>query len=137
REVPRVALDTATVSDPNAPSAEDPLRSVLVGLSIAVAPGEAYYLPLRHRADEGGNLGLLSGDAGIAGKLLQAGAAPPVNLPPLESNEMAPLRAMLEDASVRKMAQNAKFDSLVLRTAGVHIAGVEFDTMLASYVLDP
>src|SRR5690606_24901846 len=91
REVPRIALDTATISDPNAPSPEDPLRSVLVGLSIAVAPGEAYYLPLRHRADEGGNLGLLSGDAGIAGKLLQAGAAPPVNLPPLESNEMAPL----------------------------------------------
>ena len=80
---------------------------------------------------------MLSGDAGIAGRRLNAGVLPPVNLPPFRSEAMAPLRAMLEDASVRKIAQNAKYDILVLRGAGVRVAGLECDTMLASYVLDP
>ena len=45
---------------------------------------------------------------------------------------MAPLRALLEDASVRKTAQNAKSDILTLRRAGVTLRGLDFDTMLAS-----
>ncbi len=138
REVPYIAIDTETVSAPNAPVAIDPLWAHLVGLSIAVAPGEAYYLPLAHRHDDGGgNLALLSGDAGLAGRRLNAGVEPPVNLPPILAPEMAPLRAMLEDATVKKIAQNAKYDVLVLRGAGVRLAGLDFDTMLASYVLDP
>ncbi len=59
------------------------------------------------------------------------------NLPALDSPEMKPLKDLLEDASVRKTAQNAKFDLLVLRSGGVELAGLDFDTMLASYVLDP
>src|SRR5919107_5585945 len=50
---------------------------------------------------------------------------------------MAPLRELLEDSGVRKTAQNAKYDLLTLRCAGVNLAGLDFDTMLASYVLDP
>jgi DNA polymerase-1 len=50
---------------------------------------------------------------------------------------MMPLRALLEDGSVRKTAQNAKYDILALRRAGVHLRGLDFDTMIASYVLDP
>ncbi len=138
REVPCIAFDTETVLEPGAPATIDAMRAVLVGLSIAVAPGEAYYLPFAHRHDDGsGNLALLSGDAGIAGRRLNAGVEPPVNLPAFGSEAMAPLRAMLEDATVKKLAQNAKYDVLVLRGAGVRLAGLEFDTMLASYVLDP
>ena len=138
REVPFIAFDTETVPEPGAPATIDAMRAVLVGLSIAVAPGEAYYLPFAHRHDDGsGNLALLSGDAGIAGRRLNAGVEPPVNLPAFDSEAMAPLRAMLEDATVKKLAQNAKYDVLVLRGAGVRLAGLEFDTMLASYVLDP
>ncbi|WP_396220663.1 DNA polymerase I [Gemmatimonas sp.] len=138
REVPFIAFDTETVPEPDAPATIDAMRARLVGLSIAVAPGEAYYLPFAHRHDDGGgNLALLSGDAGIAGRRLNAGVAPPVNLPAFDSEAMAPLRAMLEDANVKKLAQNAKYDVLVLRGAGVRLAGLEFDTMLASYVLDP
>jgi DNA polymerase-1 len=59
------------------------------------------------------------------------------NLPPLVSPEMAPLRELLEDPAVRKTAQNAKYDLLALRRAGVALRGLDFDTMLASYVLDP
>ena len=137
RAVPYIAIDTETTCDPDAPNQIDPLRASLVGISIAVAPGEAYYLPFLHRRDEGGNLALLSGDAGIAGRRINAGVPEPVNLPPFESEACVPLRAMLEDASVKKIAQNAKYDVLVLRGAGVRLAGLEFDTMLASYVLDP
>jgi DNA polymerase-1 len=59
------------------------------------------------------------------------------NLPALDSPEMRPLRDLLEDSSVRKTAQNSKFDVLLLRSVGVRLAGLDFDTMLASYVLDP
>jgi len=138
RAVPAIAIDTETVCDPQAPNPVDPMRATLVGLSIAVAPGEAYYLPFAHRRDDGaGNLLLLSGDAGIAGRRINAGAPEPVNLPPFASEAIAPLRAMLEDPAVRKIAQNAKYDVLVLRSAGVRVQGLAFDTMLASYVLDP
>ena len=138
REVPFIAFDTETVPEPGAPPTIDAMRATLVGLSIAVAPSEAYYLPFAHRHEDGsGNLALLSGDAGIAGRRLNAGVEPPVNLPSFHSEAMAPLRAMLEDVGVKKLAQNAKYDVLVLRGAGVRLAGLEFDTMLASYVLDP
>jgi DNA polymerase-1 len=136
REVPYIAIDTETVSTAES-NVVDAMRARLVGLSIAVAPGEAYYLPFAHRRDDGGNLALLSGETGIAGRRINAGVPEPVNLPPFGSDAMAPLRAMLEDAAVKKIAQNAKYDVLVLRGAGVRLGGLEFDTMLASYVLDP
>jgi DNA polymerase-1 len=63
--------------------------------------------------------------------------APVVNLPGIESDEMKSLRDLLEDSNVRKTAHNAKYDVLVLRRAGINLRGLDFDTMLASYVLDP
>jgi DNA polymerase-1 len=59
------------------------------------------------------------------------------NLPALDSPEMKPLKDLLEDPSVRKTAQNGKFDQLALRCAGIRLTGLDFDPMLASYVLDP
>ncbi len=47
------------------------------------------------------------------------------------------LRPILEGADFPKVLQNAKYDRLVLRSQGIHLAGVVFDTMLASYVLNP
>ncbi|HEU4642820.1 MAG TPA: DNA polymerase I [Gemmatimonadaceae bacterium] len=177
RQAPWIAVDTETVIDPDSPQAVDPLRSTLVSISIAVAPGEAYYLPLRHRehrpaqgsllADASGDRaptdapedrGLVRGGdeavpntparakkrtaasaeaGGIAGRILANGTPPVRNLPPLDAPEMAPLRALLEDPAVRKTGQNAKYDILTLRRAGVTLRGLDFDTMIASYVLDP
>jgi DNA polymerase I len=138
RAVGAIAIDVGTITDADAPFPQDPLRAQVVGLAIAVAPGEAYYLPFAHRSDDGsGNLALLSGEGGLAGRRISAGMTEPVNLPALDSPEMAPLRALLADPAVAKCAQNAKYDILVLRGAGVTLAGVVFDTMLASYVLDP
>ncbi len=155
RRAPYIAVDTETVIDPTAPQDIDPMRCALVGVTIAVAPGEAYYFPLAHRepAEAQGELGL--GDmpaepapkksrakkaaepASIAARALAQGSHPVHNLPPIDSVETAPLKALLEDPDVKKTAQNAKYDMLALRGAGVTLRGLDFDTMIASYVLDP
>jgi DNA polymerase I len=59
------------------------------------------------------------------------------NLPPLTDPAMAPLSALLSDPGVPKAGHNVKYDWQVLRRAGVELAGVTFDTMLASFILDP
>jgi DNA polymerase-1 len=157
RRAPYIAIDVETVNDPLAQRDVDPLRSPLVGLTIAVAPGEAYYFPFAHRprADTQGDLSLgedLFGaepapkkvraktapePTSIAARALAQGEPEVKNLPPLDNPQTAELKALLEDPSIRKTAQNAKDTTLVLRVAGVNVQGLDFDTMIASYVLDP
>ena len=73
------------------------------------------------------------------GRPVGALAAPdPVrNLPPLDAFESAPIAALLRDPAVPKAAHHLKYDWQVLRGAGVELAGATYDTMLASFVLDP
>ncbi|MBX3134409.1 MAG: DNA polymerase I [Gemmatimonadaceae bacterium] len=145
-----IAVDTETVLDDGAPPIITPMRANLVAISVGTAPGKAWYLPFAHRAPGSAQGGLALGDApapvkakagaapaSIAARLLAEGPQPVVNLPSLDSDAMAPLRALLEDASVKKTAHNVKYDLLVLRRAGITLRGVDFDSMLASYVLDP
>ena len=131
REVGSIAFDTETVLEEGAPGPVNALRSGLVSISIATAPGEAWYLPFGHVV-----VGAAQGDL-LDGAEVSVPRPAPENLPPLASEACAPLRALLEDASVTKVAQNAKYDLLVLRRAGVEVRGIDFDPMLASYVLDP
>ena len=109
-----VALHTQATSP-------DPLRGDLVGMSLAVAPGRSWYFPFAHVAPDGE----------------LAGGATPRNLPPLASGELAPLRELLGDPGVPKAGHDVKRDWLRLRRAGVELAGVIYDSMLASFVLDP
>jgi DNA polymerase-1 len=146
-----IAVDTETELDADAPPIITPMRANLVAISVGTAPGKAWYLPFAHRLPGSAQGGLALGDTPVAPKKSKAGAAPTsiaarllaegphpvVNLPPLASPEMAPLRALLEDETVRKSAHNAKYDLLVLRRAGITLRGLDFDSMLASYVLDP
>jgi len=113
RAAGRFALDTET-------TALDPMRADLVGLSIAVAPGEAWYLPFAHRP---------------SGDMLEQ--AEVLNLPALRDPALAPLVALISDAAVGKVGHNLKFDWLVLRHAGAELRGVTFDTMIASFMVDP
>jgi DNA polymerase-1 len=184
RQAPYVAVDTETLVNPASSQTVNPLRTTLVSIAIAIAPGEAYYFPLRHRlpsASQGDFLidasgdraptdapearGLVEGgdpaggsnggdgdrvvtakrkkkpvssdEASIAARILGRGAPAVRNLPPLDAPAMGSLRALLEDPAVRKTAQNAKYDMLALRRVGITLRGIDFDTMLASYVLDP
>jgi hypothetical protein len=57
-------------------------------------------------------------------------------LPDLHGEEMRPLLELLEDDSVKKVGQNLKYDFLVFRREGIDLRGIEFDTMVASYLLD-
>jgi DNA polymerase I len=130
REVPTIAFDTETVVDPDCPIPINAMRSRVVGFAIATAPGEAWYLPFAHVRAGAAQGDLLDPDAHQI-------IAVPENLPPLDSAAITPLVALLEDESVKKVAQNAKYDMLVLRRAGITLRGLTFDPMLASYVLDP
>ena len=167
RSAPYIAISMEAMVEADSPQKADALRSIPIAISIAVGAGEAFYLPLRHRAPHPvqGDLLLevIADDANapdeasdtqskkansrkaaksaeptsIAARALAAGAAFVKNLPPLDDPGMAPLRALLEDPSVPKVAQNAKYDMLILRRAGITLGGVVSDTMIASYVLDP
>ncbi|HEX6643692.1 MAG TPA: DNA polymerase I [Gemmatimonadales bacterium] len=114
RRAPLVALDTET-------SSLSPRRAELIGLSLAASATEVWYLPFAHRP-AGGEL---------------AAPAPVENLPPIGDERLAPLRELLADPSVPKAGHNIKYDWQVLRRAGVELAGVAYDSMLASFVLEP
>ncbi len=120
RSAPLVAVAAETDS-PAAQSAK------LVGISLSATPTEVWYLPFGHRTRSGlGSLG--------------EGASPSVplrNLPPITDFAMAPLYGLLTDPEVPKAGHSIKYSWQVLRRAGVELAGVAYDTMLESFILDP
>lgn len=105
----------------------DPMRARLVGIALSLDPGEGVYLPFRHRARRE--------ELELELEERPDDAVP--NLPPLSSETLAPLRAVLEDPSVRKSGHNLKYDRIVLEEEGSGLEGMDFDTMVASYLVDP
>lgn len=117
-----VAIDTET-------SSLDENRTDLVGISFCCQPGKAYYLPLSHRHE----------------------ACTPLTNPEEAQNNLSAVAAQMSfdqarkilnpifsDPRIAKLGHNLKFDICVLVRAGFkELAGVSFDTMIASYVLDP
>jgi DNA polymerase-1 len=124
RNAGTIAVDTETTSI-------DPVRAGLVGISLSAAEGKAYYLPFGHMPPT------VATDADGNPVLALDTLEPVPNLPPIGSPEMTPLRDLLADDAVLKVGQNIKYDMIVLERAGAPLGGVEFDTSLASYVLDP
>ena len=112
-----VAVDTETTS-------LDAMQAGLCGFSLAVAPGEACYVPLGH--EEGGGDGgtdLFAPEAKLCADQIP------------EDQALAALKPLLEDRGVLKIAQNMKYDWLVFAQRGIETAPYD-DTMLISYVLD-
>ncbi|HEY1427470.1 MAG TPA: 5'-3' exonuclease H3TH domain-containing protein, partial [Caulobacteraceae bacterium] len=105
-----VALDAET-------DAFSPAAAELCGVSLAIAPGEACYMPLGHAAAEG----LALESAAELGQI------------PLAAG-LARLKGLLEDPTVLKVAHNAKYEIAVFARLGIEVAPIE-DTMLISYVL--
>ncbi|MCE3289161.1 MAG: polymerase [Caulobacter sp.] len=91
----------------------------LCGVSLAVAPGEACYIPLTHEA--------------VGGDLLTEAA--PVEQQIDKATALARLKPLLESPAVLKVAQNAKYDIAVMALRGINVAPID-DTMLISYVLE-
>lgn len=98
------AFDTETTS-------VDAQQARLVGISFAVAEGEAAYLPLAHS---------------------YMGVPEQLN----EKNVLDALRPLLENPTISKVCQNGKYDINVLARYGIAVQGLRFDTMLESYVLN-
>ena len=90
----------------------------LCGVSLAVAPGEACYIPVGHSESEG----------------LQLDAPSDLTQIPCEE-VIARLKPLLEDPSILKVAQNAKYDLAVLARYGIDVAPID-DTMLISFTLE-
>lgn len=109
-EAGHVALDTET-------SSLDAMQADLVGVSLAVAPGKACYIPLQHRGGTD-----LFGSGMVEGQI------------PL-SDAIAALKPLLADPGVLKIGQNLKYDLTLLERHGLSVFPVE-DTMLISYALD-
>lgn len=116
------ALDTGTLAIKTETSALDPLQASLCGLALAVAPNEAFYLPLGHRdASEGDQSGLFAAK-------LSDGQIP-------ERTALDILKPLLEDNCVTKIGHDIKRDRLVLGARGIDLGATD-DVMLISYVLD-
>jgi len=105
RAAGRFSLDTETTS-------ENPMKADLVGISVALEPHEAYYIPIGHT------------DTGDSPQL------------PLET-VLKQLHDVLANPKIWKIGQNIKYDWMVLDRHGVELSGVMFDTMVASYLLNP
>ena len=101
---PLVSFDTETDS-------LDYMRARIVGVSFAVLPGEAAYVPLAHD---------------------YAGAPPQLD----REQVLAALKPYLEDAGKSKLGHHLKYDRHVLANHGIALAGQRFDSMLESYVLN-
>ncbi len=112
RDAGRFAFDTETTS-------LDAMQAGLVGFALAVAPGDACYVPIGHVEGSGD----LFGGGGLVAGQIEPGAA------------LQRLKPLLEDGSLLKIGQNLKYDALVMKQHGIEIAAFD-DTMLLSYVLD-
>ncbi len=87
-----------------------PRLAEIVGYAFCWTEGEGWYLPVQ----------------GPEGEAILDPAA-----------TLAALKPLLENPALAKVGQNLKYDALVLRSHGVNLAGIAFDSMLASYLLEP
>jgi DNA polymerase I len=115
RDIGVVALETRTNSI-------DPMQATLCGLSLAVTPNEACYVPLAHRT---------GGDGGTGG--LFAGPIAPDQIE--ERVALTALKPLLEDPGVLKVGNDLKYDLQIFALRDIELAPCD-DTMLMSYVVD-
>jgi DNA polymerase-1 len=93
-------------------TSQTPMLADLVGISIAFKPHEAFYIPVGHRYPDA-----------------------PEQLTIAQVKKL--LQPVLKDPAIAKVGQNIKYDWAVLERNGFELAGVTFDTMVASYLLNP
>jgi len=116
------ARDTGLAAIDVSVAGADPMQAELCGVSLAVAPGEACYVPLGHR----------QGGEGGAGELFRGALAPD------QLSEFAALKALkplLADPGVLKIGHDVKFAWQIFALRGIEIASYD-DIMLMSYALD-
>ncbi|MCG2677890.1 DNA polymerase I, partial [bacterium] len=91
---------------------KDPMVASLVGISLSLKPFSAYYIPLTHSY------------LGVPKQLDR-------------KYVLGELKPILENERIRKYGQNIKYEIILLKRAGIDLKGIYFDTMVASYLLNP
>ncbi len=89
-----------------------PMLADLVGISLSMDPAQAYYIPVAHSYPEA-----------------------PEQL--TKKDVLQQMKKILENPKISKTGHNIKYDYIVLKNEGIELKGIAFDTMLASYVLNP
>lgn len=112
------ARDQGFVSFDTEATSLDAMQADLVGVSLALAPGKAAYIPLQHKS----GVDDLLGGGMVEGQI------------PLR-DAVSVLKPLLEDSAVLKIAQNLKYDALLLSRYDISVVSFD-DTMLLSYALD-
>jgi len=100
----------------------NPLEAQLIGMSFAVKPGEAFYVPI-------------SIETSIGGTLFETKKKKTDGIE-LET-VLKYVKPILENPQIKKCGQNLKYDILLTAKYGVWIEGISFDTMVAGYILNP
>ena len=108
---------------------KDPMRAEVVGIAFSFKPGEAFYLPVhveRRKTEQDGVTDMqremfLKNDETLFATLSLNDALKPI----------------LENSNIKKIGHNIKYDMLVLERHGISMLGVSFDTMVASYLINP
>ncbi len=106
-KIREVILKAPLLSIDTETTGKDPMDSELVGISLCVKEGEGYYIPIKGK-------GVANG-----GELLDS------------------IKPVLENREIKKIGQNIKYDILVLKNNGIELNGIEGDTFIAAYLLDP
>jgi DNA polymerase-1 len=122
RQEGRFTFDFETTS-------KDPMRANIVGIAIAVEPKAACYIPVGHRSEAL----VTDGPAPAEGELFAEASIPQLDL----GFVIRTLKPLFEDESLKKNGQNIKYEMVILARNGIDLKGVEFDTMVASYLLNP
>lgn len=113
-------------------SSFDPLTARLLGISFSWRAGEAYYLNFAGDETEDNNkqADLFSYNLNVSGYAHKKEGA-------LHHHWLEKLRPIFTNAATKKYGHNVKFDWRVMKHQGIIVAGLDFDTMIASYLLNP
>jgi DNA polymerase-1 len=107
----------------------DPMRAELVGISISIEPKIAWYIPVAHQPDAL----MVSDEENVDGDLFDKRSIGQLD----PETVLAALGPILEDESIKKIGQNIKYEMVILKRLGIELRGADFDTMVASYLLNP
>ncbi|MEK7846426.1 MAG: 5'-3' exonuclease H3TH domain-containing protein, partial [Nitrospinota bacterium] len=111
RLLERITVSGAMAIDLKATS-EDPVKAEIVGISVSIKPRESFYIPIGHS---------------------YIGASPQLD----KRYVMERLKPLMKSEEIKKYGHNIKYTSIVLSNEDVDLKGIEFDTMIAAYLINP
>jgi DNA polymerase I len=114
------AIDTETTS-------VNPMLAELVGISISFKPHQAFYIPVGHLNPSSSTPDLFGQSIKPEKEFVQPNKEAVLNI----------LKPILENPLIEKVGQNIKYDYIVFAKNGIYMQGIVFDTMIASYLLNP